>query len=205
MPEISEEELAKLKADAEEAAKLKSTNARLLEESEKNKKKAAEQEQKVLEAEKAKAEAEGDLSKQLELEKQERTKLAEKYKNTIGATMTEKLKNAVLSVAGDALDVDMILKVTEHKDLLKIDEDSLTVDGVKEFVEKVRESKPYLFGKKKMPSGNGDDKRKGAGGDDEELSEENYRKELAAVNTREEQRKVMKKYGKPIDSFMMHG
>lgn len=202
MPEISEEELKLLNEVKAEAEKLKATNSRLLEESEKNKKKAQQFEEEKLAAEKAKAEAEGDLSKQLELERLERQKIAEKYKNTIGLTLTEKLKNEVLKEAGAEADVEMILHVNKHKALLKLDEDTLTVEGVKEFVDKVREEKPHLFGKKKMP--NDGDTRKPNGGDIE-LNEENYRKELASVSSRKEQIEVMKKYGKPIDNFIGRG
>ena len=200
MPEISEEELATLKASAEEANKLKSTNQRLLEESEKNKKKAQELDEKLKADEKAKAESEGDYKKLLDQERRDREAAEGKYKNIVSTSLNEKLKNEIYKVAPDVRNIDLVLKVNEHRDLLKLDEDQLTVSGAKEYIEKVREEHPYLFGKKKMPD-DGDGKG-GAGGNAGELTEENYRKELAAVSTRKEQLEVMKKYGKAVDNFI---
>jgi len=206
MPEISEEELARLKADSEEKARLEATKKRLEEEANKTKKRAQDAEAKLSEAEKAKLEAEGNTKELLEKEKERARKLEEDLKNTRGTTLREKLKAEVSKVAKDAHNVDMLLKVSEHKDLLKLDEENLTVAGVEEFVSKARETHAYLFGSKHLPDYDnkkgGDDGKGGEGDPDNSMSdEEKYRAELKNVSSRKELAELRKKYGKELDNF----
>ncbi len=209
MPEISEDELKAFQDAQEKAKALESTNARLLEESKKNKEKAEAAEGKISEAEKAKLEEEGKLNELLLQERKEKAELEEKVKLRTKTAMKEKVRTEVAKVAKDAHDIDMVLRVAEHKELLKLNEDELSVDGVEEYVTKVRETHAYLFGKKKMPEGEGGGKPPGPGEEGHDPNagksdEEKFRAELKLVTSRAEQLKVYKKYGKPIDSFMSH-
>ena len=203
MPEISDDELKKLKDDAAKATTLESSNKRLLEESDKNKKRAQEAEGKLTDAEKKKLAEEGKTNELLLQSEKEKADLAEKLKLRTKQTVKEKVRTEVAKVAKDAHDIDMVLRVSEHKDLLKIDEDNLTVEGVDDYVKKVRESHSYLFGKKKMPI-DGDGKPPGSEGDpqDERTDDQKFIDELKTVTNRADQLKVYKKYGKPVDSFM---
>jgi hypothetical protein len=197
MPEISEEELEKFKAAEQRATDLESSKKRLEDENAKYKTRAQDAEGKLSEAEKAKLEAEGNTQALLDAERAEKVKLQDKIATTNKATMREKLRNEVSKHAKDAHDVDMIIKVTEHKDLLKLDDEALTVDGVKEYVEKVRETHSYLFSKKRMDGG---DNTPPSGGKKEfKTEDEKYLSELRACSSRQQMDAVRKKYGKQID------
>ena len=203
MPEISDERLKELEEAAEKAKALEGTNARLLEESKKNKEKADEALNKISEAEKAKLEEEGKLNELLLQERKEKAELEEKFKGRTKAAMKEKVRSEVAKFAKDAHDVDMVLRVNEHKSLLKLNEDELSVEGVEEYVNKVRESHSYLFGKKRMPDGEGGGKPPADQDPNEGKSDdEKFIAELKNVRSRAEQVEVYKKYGKPLDSFM---
>lgn len=205
MPEISEEQLKELQAAAEKAKLLEASKSRLEEENSKIKARAQAAEGKLSDAEKAKLEEEGKYQDLLAKEREERKRLEEKYQLRGKSTLKEKLKAEVLKHAKDVHDVDMLLKVTDHKDLLKINEDELTVAGVEDFVGACRETHKFLFGNKKMPDydntkgGNGDDDN---GDDHTKDDEQRYREEIAKCNTRKEYNEIRKKYGKPVDSYL---
>jgi len=208
MPEISEEELQKLKDEAAKAAELEASKNRIIEESSKFKTRAQEAEAKLSESEKLKAEAEGDLQKRLDLEKKERLDLEEKLKLRTKQTLNEKVRSEVAKVAKDAHDIDSLLAIKKHKPLLKLDEEELSVAGIEEFVKAARESHPFMFGKKRMPN-DGGGKPPGPGEGDPpndhptKSDDEKFREELKGVTSRAEQVKVYKKYGKPIDNYML--
>ena len=205
MPEISEEELKALKDAQEKAKVLESTNERLLEESKKNKQKADENADRLSKIEEEKLKSEGKTQELLDKEKLRAAELEEKLKNKTKSALKQKLRNEVSKAAKDALDVDMVLRVTEHKSLLKIDEESESITGIEDYVSKVRETHSFLFGKRRMPEGEEGGKPKPGEQDDDsnQSDEEKFRAELANVNSRKEQVEVYKKYGKPLDSFMM--
>lgn len=197
MPEISEEELEKFKADSEARGALEASKKRLEDESKKYKTRAQEAESKLSEAEKAKLSAEGRTQELLDKERADRLDLEEKYKTRGRTALREKLRTEALKVASDVHDVDMLLKVADHKDLLKLDEENLTVEGVKDYVEKCRETHSYLFSKKRLDNG---DNRPPAGNQEEFKSEDDkYLSELRACSTRQQMSDVRKKYGKAID------
>lgn len=206
MPEISEEELARLKADSEDKKALEASKTRLEEENAKIKKSRQEMETKLTDAEKSKLEEDGKINELLAQERKEKLELEEKYKNRGKATLKEKLRSEVSKFAKDAHDVDDLLSISskEVKELLKINEDELTVSGVEEFVKKARELKPHYFGTKRM----GDDfnnKKPGKEEEDDDTTkskEELYRAELKTVTTRKELLAVKKKYGKQVDSYL---
>lgn len=191
MPEITEEELSKLKEEAEKAKALASKAERLEEESKKFKTRAQEAEGKLSEAEKAKLEKEGKLEELLKAEREEKAKLSQTLEARTKGVLSEKLKAEVAKHAKDAHDVDMLLKVTEHKDLLSINEEELSVGGVEDFVKKVRETNSYLFKKKSLDGlGDGDKPPKPTD------TEEEYFKALDACKSRKELEAVKKKFGK---------
>lgn len=203
MPEISDERLKELETAAEKAKALESSNARLLEESKKNKEKSTELSERLNKLEEEKLQSEGKTQELLDKEKLRSAELEEMLKGRTKAVLDEKVRSEVAKVAKDAHDIDMLLRVKEHKALLKIDEEALTVSGIEDFVNKTRESHAYLFGKKKMPvDGGGKPPVDGGGAPDERTEEQKFVDELSKVNSRKEQIEVYKKYGKPVDSFM---
>lgn len=186
------EELTKELDDERAKAKALTTrNDRLEDESKKNKTRAQTAEDKILEGDKAKLEEQGKLEELLAVEREENKKLNTKLITRTSSVLKEKLRAEVANEAKDAHNVDRILGVTEHKDLLSINEDDLTVSGVKEFVSKVRESDPYLF-KKKSLDDTEDKKPKG----DTKTDDEKYYAELDAANSRKDMDAVRKKYGR---------
>lgn len=197
MPEISEEELEKFKADQQRAADLEASKKRLEEENGKYKSRAQEAEGKLSEAEKAKLEAEGNTQALLDAERAEKVKLQDRIKASNKTALKEKLRTEALKHAKDAHDIDMVLKVTDHKELLKLDEEAITVDGVKDYVEKVRESHSYLFSKKRLDTG--DNLPPKGDQDDFKTEDEKYLSELRACSSRQQMNDVRKKYGKPVD------
>jgi len=194
MPEISEEELNALKAKAEEADSLASTKRRLEDENSKIKTRAKEAEDKVSVAEKAKLTAEGKTQELLDIERAERAKSEEKYTGLKKVTLHEKLRTEVTKHAKNAHSVDMLLKVSEHKGLLKLDEENLTVDGAEEFVKACQESHSYMFAKDSLDVG--DNRPPKGDKTDFSTDSEKYLSELQACNTRTELEAVKKKYGK---------
>lgn len=186
------EELEKKLAEEMERAKaLENSKARLEEESKKYKERAKNAEEKITQSEKEKLQAQGKLEELLAQERKEKENLRNDLMNTRSAALTEKLKAEVAKYGKDAHDVDMLLKVTDHKDLLSIDEESLTVDGVKDFVEKTRETHSYLFKKSELDLGDG---KKPNG--KEQTTEEEYLAELDACTDRKQLEAIKKKYGR---------
>lgn len=198
MPTIEElekelEETRKAKAEAE------ASRQRIEEESKKYKTRAQDAETKLTEAEKKKLEEQGNLQELLKKEREETAKLTAKLNDTTSTVLREKLRSEVAKVAKDAHDVDMILKVTDHKALLKIDEESMKIEGVTDFVAKVRESHGFLFSKKEMP--NTENKKPTDKDFDSKTADEKYNEELKKVRTKKELYELKLKYGKPVDSY----
>lgn len=124
-------------------------NARLLAESKQNKKKAQELQARLDEVEKTKLKEQSEYKKLWETSE-------EKYKNLYKSLVTEKVRTAVAKEASKAgaHDVEALLMLG-NKDLLVVDEESLSVDGAAEYVEDLRKSKPFLFGSQKSANING--------------------------------------------------
>lgn len=139
--ETSSVSLEELNAKLE---KLESTNQRLLSESVEWKEKY-----KSIRDEKALKEKEELVESKnweelLTREKDERLKLEEKFLSTKKQTLRHKLESKAREYASDAHNINAVLKMLPSE-LIKLDEDELTVDGVKEAVEVIRQSDPYLF------------------------------------------------------------
>lgn len=190
----SEELLKELEELRIERENLANSKRRVEEENAKYKKRAQEVETKLSEAEKKKLEEENNLHELIKREREEKEQLLEKYEGLTGKTLKEKLRTEVSKFAKDAHDIDDVLRVVEAKEALKIDRDNLLVDGVEDFVTKVRELKPHLFANKSIKS-NEDappNKENGKG----ETKEEAYRRELKNASSQKEFDKVRAKYGK---------
>jgi len=196
--EMTEEEMKAALAEKEqELANLKGSNERLIGENSKYKSRAQEVETKLTEAQKLKLEDEGKLQERLDLEKKERQTIESKFNEQKNVVLTEKLKAGLAIACPDAhpKSIDLMLNVKEHRDLLKIDEDNLTVAGVNDFVGKLRETHNFFFTSEKLP----ETETRTPSGDtlDKPLSEaEQYSKELKNAKTQTELDAVRKKFGR---------
>lgn len=152
----------------EEFLKLKSTNERLLKESQENKDSA-----KKFRDLYSTVKTEAELKEKKRID--ENGTLEEKYtlltrdyetlKAEHGTTKTKSIRNAIrakiASVAPDAIDVDDILRSLPSDSVdVEEDGDDYAVHGVLEGVRKVKEAKPHYFRKSGLPSSvNGDPNR----------------------------------------------
>jgi hypothetical protein len=199
MPEISEAELAEFRKAAEAVKGYENSKTRLEDENSKIKLRAKEAEEKLLDAEVKRLEADGKVNDLLALERVKSGALSEKLASRTKAVLSEKVKSEVSKYAKDAHDIDMLLKVAEHKALLTVDEESLSVSGAEDFVSKVRDTHGFLFNAKKMPDYN--NKKTEDKEEDNKSSDEKYREELQGVTDRKQLAAVQKKYGKHVDSY----
>lgn len=190
-----EELQAELEAAMEKAKAYESKATRLEDESKKYKERAKSAEEKISEAEKAKLEEQGKLEELLKKEREEKSSLSKKLEERTSSVLREKLRAEVAKHAKDAHDVDVLLKITEHKDLLEINEDELSVKGAEDFVTKARESHSFLFKKKTLD----DTETKKSKDTDTRTEDERYHAELDACKSRAELEAVRKKYGRVED------
>jgi len=184
-----QEELEKERARAKA---LEANKSRIESESKAFKARAQEAESKISESEKSKLEEQGKLEELLATERQEKSDLSKKLEMRTQSVLREKLRSEAAKFAKDAHDIDMLLKVGEYKDLLSINEDDLTVEGVEDFVGKVRETHSYLFKKKTLDETETKRPSKGEG----KTEEERYFAELDVCNSSRELDAVKKKYGR---------
>lgn len=204
MPEISQEELDKLNASAKKLdemsgkfEKFEETQKRLEKEANTYKTRAKDAEKKYSDFEKEKLENDGDIQKRLDLEIAENLQLKDKLKSktetTIDAKLRVGIKEQFPTLQPGA--VDLMLKISEHKNLLKIDADNESVDGIKEFGEACLETHPYLNTKKKLKDT--DNLPPGTPAEDDDLTDsERYDKELAACETQAEFDACRKKWNR---------
>lgn len=203
MPEISQEELDAFKGGAAKLEELEgkfkgvdSTLKRLEGENTKLKSRSQDAEQKLSDFEKEKLENNGDIQKRLDMEIEDNIKLKASIADKTEKSLTSKLRSSIVenfpTLQKGA--VDIMLGLKEHKSLLKIDKETESIEGIKEFGEAVSKSHPYLFSMKKLkdtdnnPPGNEDF-------NDDDLSEDQrYRKELAAAKNQTDFDKVRKKF-----------
>jgi len=182
-------------ASLEEKAKnLQASYDRVLSESKSFKTRAQESETRLQELETKKLEADGETQKLLDQERERNSELAGKLKGTVSKAMSAKLRADALACAKDAHNIDMLLRVTEHKDLLKLDEEALTVNGVEDFVKKARETHPYLFTTDKLPAT--ETKKPKGDSKDDKIDMANYANALAACKTQKELDAVRVTYGR---------
>jgi len=192
---MTEEEIKKMQADLEaanaNAKALVSKNERLEDESKKNKARAQTAEDKISADDKAKLEEQGKFEELLKVQREENKKLTSTLADRDNKVVRANIRAEVARHAKDAHSIERLLSVTEHKDLLKVNDD-LSVEGAEAFVAKCRETDNFLFRKKSLKV----TENKKGGGDDNKTGLEKYHAELDACSTREELNKVIQKYGK---------
>lgn len=187
-PELT---LEQLQAELE---KERQSKERILAESKDYKKKFQDTRTKLDTVERSVIEQRGTIEEQLEYERGRNKELRGENESLRESTIRNKLVSEISKVAKDAHDVDMLLKVTAHKNKLKIDPDTLDVDGVEDFVSAARESHGYLFSKGSLPNM---ENRKLSGEQAKPLSvDQQYIQELRSCKTQKEFDEVRKKYGK---------
>ena len=128
--------------------KLEQTNNRLLEESKTNKAKYQGLRTEVEEKEKAQLTENEQWKELLDIEKNKRSEYETQLRETKKSVLQKELGFKVASVAKDAYDVNDVIGALP-KDLLSINEEDLTVTGIDEAVNMVREKKPWLFNTEK--------------------------------------------------------
>lgn len=134
--------------------KLESTNNRLLEESKTWKNKYRELSSDVEARQKQELEKTENWKDLLEIEKNKRAEYEAQLRDTKKAVLQKELNFKVATAAKDAYDVDDIIN-NLPKEMISIDEESLSVSGIDEAINFVREKKPHLFVREKksgMPS-----------------------------------------------------
>jgi len=188
--DFSKEAFEKLRAENE---KINKSYERVVNESTTYKNRAQTAESKLSEFEKNKAKESGDLKKQLELEQQSHLKTKTSLKTIQTKALESNLKAEALKFAKDAHDIDTVLNIDKHRNLLKINEENLTVEGVEDFVKAVRKSHNFLFSKTKMPPT--ENKKSNNEPDNKQLNDrEQYSKELAECKTSKELQAVKEKW-----------
>ena len=115
-------------------AKLKAIEAR-----------ASEAEKKAEELEAEKLKKSGDIDGLLKKEREKSAKLINELKDVKTATLKQSLKSQILKEAPDVQNVDLITKLPEMKETVKMDHGTLEISGVKDGIAKVRKAHPYLF------------------------------------------------------------
>lgn len=144
-PKITMEQLIERMSALEESnVQLKEVNASLYSESKARKQKLKDYKANV-ESEKETQLEDGEKWKDLlQLEKAKRLEGENELKSTRKTVLQKELSFKVASMAKDAHDVSDII-ASLPKELISIDEDNLSVSGISEAVNHVRENKPWLF------------------------------------------------------------
>lgn len=124
--------------------KLEATNNRLLEESKAHKSKYVGLKNEVEEREKASLTENEQWKELLEIEKNKRSEYESQLRETKKSVLQKELNFKVASLAKDAYDVSDIISALP-KDMISIDEETLSIGGVEEALNVVRERKPYFF------------------------------------------------------------
>jgi len=128
--------------------KLESTNNRLLEESKMWKTKYKGLSSDVEQRQQQELEKTENWKDLLEIEKNKRSEYETQLKETKKAVLQKELNFKVASLAKDAYDVSDIIN-NLPKEMISIDEESLSITGVDEAINFVREKKSHLFAKEK--------------------------------------------------------
>lgn len=152
-----EQKEVNVEALMERLEKVEQTNQRLLNESKTYKEKYQGLRSEVETKEKQKLEESENWKELLEMEKNKKFELEQSYKDLRKKTLREKINFEVARHAKDAHDAGDVISAifNDAKDLVHIDEENLSVSGIKEAVEFVKQRKPYYFDSKKsvgMPS-----------------------------------------------------
>lgn len=144
--EEPKEEVVDVAAIKAEVDKLKSTNERLLAESKDYKTKYSALKTTVEEKTKEKLEKDEDWKSLLEQERDAKSNLANEMLKLKKQTLRKTLDFEVARYAKDAYEVEDIINSLD-KDSIKIDEENLSITGVEEAINNLRNKKSYLFKK----------------------------------------------------------
>ena len=142
---------------ATEIERLRSTNERLLHESQTNKTKRSELEElrSLVDSYKSKElEATGNWQERLKQEQEKRNELERKLHDQSNKILKSNIVNAVGNYAKDAYDVNDLLAQSDFAKMIEVDEETLEPIGesVEKFVNSLKEKKKYLFKGHKLPS-----------------------------------------------------
>jgi len=144
-PEINLEELVQT------VDKLKSTNERLLSESKDWKAKYQGMRLETENREKKELEDKESWKELLEKERDEKFKIEENFKSLKKQTLKKQLQFEVAKHASDAHNIDTVLS-TLPTDMLQIDEENMSVSGIKDCIDSLRKDHGYLFKSENTPS-----------------------------------------------------
>lgn len=150
-PEINVEELFKT------VEQLKSSNARLLDESKGWKEKYQSEKTKQEKEHEAKLSENEQWKELVEIERNKRFELESKVKDLSTVSMQKDLQYKVASLAKDAYNVDDVVTAVSRSGMLEFDKETGSIRGIEEAYNKVREEKPYFFNTAKksgMSAGN---------------------------------------------------
>ena len=129
---------------SEQLNQLKATNARLLEESKSWKEKFQKTRDEMTSKERAELEKSGSKDELLERYKNEAFENAQKAEKLKKKALEKELKFEVAKYATDAHKIDAVIKNLPVA-MIQLDEETLSVSGVKEAVDHLRKEDSYLF------------------------------------------------------------
>lgn len=150
-PAVEQQENQELDLKAE-LEKLKSTNERLLSESQQYKQRYNEI-KKSIEAKKEKELEGAPTDEKLKAIEERAKELENKYSSVRERAVYANLKAAMVNLASDANDVSDLINSDLVVNAIDVDDDTLEVDADKlgEAINQLREAKPYLFKNNKVP------------------------------------------------------
>jgi hypothetical protein len=128
--------------------KMEDSNARLLEESRGYKARYQSLKENVENSEKAKLTENEQWKELLEIERNKSSEFQNKLKETNRMVLQKELALKVSTLCNDAYNVQDIIN-NLPKDLINIDEENLSISGLEEAVNVVRQSRQYLFNTEK--------------------------------------------------------
>jgi hypothetical protein len=179
-----------LKQLQEHVATLSSTNERLLRVSKEEKEKRQGLESSVVEKEKEKLVSQGKLKELIQLEKEEHEATKGRFQSMKSKLMKERLRNEISMYAKDTHSVDDILNQDTFYKFIEADEENMTFANVKDGVEAVRKSNPYLFQANQVtPMANGIPETQIA-------KTGNFNEEIKTAQNQKEFEAIRKKYGR---------
>lgn len=134
-----------------EVDKLRKTNERILSESKDYKTKFQSLRGEIDVKEKQELEKGEQWKELLEKERNEKFEYQEKIKGMKNKVLNKSLKFELAKAAFDAEDLELLATALPET-MVQIDEDNLTISGIKEAVEHLRKEKPFLFKKQNNPT-----------------------------------------------------
>lgn len=160
-------------------------------------KKASEAQKKIDALEEEKLKKAGDLEGLLKLEREKSTKLLGELKSVKVQAGKEKLFSQLGKEAPDAQNLDLLTRMPEVKKKVHIDNETLKITGVKETIQELRKSHPYLFKQKHthIPGGYPNVDASKLNGKDNAMEFRN--KLLGAKNSREKEL-IRQQYGREL-------